>query len=120
LLCFALLCFALLCFALLCFALFTLPIIIHHQRKSGQELKHSRNLKAGADAEAMGECCLLACSSCLSLLSYRSQEHQPRDGTTHNGLGPSHQPLIKKVFYKLSYNPILWKTFSQSRVLSHR
>jgi hypothetical protein len=25
----------------------------------------------------------------LSLLSYRTQDHQPRDGTTHNGLGPS-------------------------------
>ena len=23
----------------------------------------------------------------LSLLSYRPQDHQPRDGTTHNGLG---------------------------------
>jgi hypothetical protein len=24
----------------------------------------------------------------LSLLSYRPQDYQPRDGTTHNGLGP--------------------------------
>jgi len=24
----------------------------------------------------------------LNLLSYRTQDHQPRDGTTHNGLGP--------------------------------
>ena len=24
----------------------------------------------------------------LSLLSYRTQDHQPRDGTTYNGLGP--------------------------------
>jgi hypothetical protein len=24
----------------------------------------------------------------LSLLSYRTQDYQPRDGTTHNGLGP--------------------------------
>ena len=28
-------------------------IAVHHQRKSGQELKHSRNLKVEADAEAM-------------------------------------------------------------------
>jgi hypothetical protein len=25
----------------------------------------------------------------LSVLSYRTQDYQPRDGTTHNGLGPS-------------------------------
>jgi hypothetical protein len=36
-------------------------IIIHHWRKSGQELKQGWNLEAGADTEAMGECSLLAC-----------------------------------------------------------
>lgn len=30
-----------------------LDIIVHHHRKSGQELKQDRNLKAGAEAEAM-------------------------------------------------------------------
>ena len=30
----------------------------------------------------------------LSLLSYRTQDRQPRDGTTHSGLGPS--PSITK------------------------
>ena len=30
----------------------------------------------------------LACHGLLSLLSYRTQEHQPRNGTTHNS-GPS-------------------------------
>jgi hypothetical protein len=35
-------------------------------------------------------CCLLACSPYLrSLLSYRTQGHQPRDGTSHNGPSPS-------------------------------
>jgi hypothetical protein len=29
----------------------------------------------------------LASSGLLSPLSYRTQDHQPRDGTTHNGLG---------------------------------
>lgn len=29
----------------------------------GQELKLAKNLEAGADAEAMKELCLLACSS---------------------------------------------------------
>ena len=50
---------------------------------------NSRILEAGADAEAMKECCLLACSpDLLSLLSYRTQDHRCRDGTTHNGLTP--------------------------------
>jgi hypothetical protein len=30
----------------------------------------------------------LAPHGLLGLLSYRTQDHQPRDGTTHNGLGP--------------------------------
>jgi len=38
-------------------------ISVHHQRKLGQELKWGKNLEAGADAEAMEECCLLACFS---------------------------------------------------------
>ena len=45
-------------------------IIVHHQRKLGQELKQSRNLEAGADAEAMEGYCLLACPhGLISLLS---------------------------------------------------
>ena len=31
---------------------------------------------------------------------------EPRDGTTHNGLGPPHQSWIKKMFYKCAYNLI--------------
>ena len=38
-------------------------VTVHHQRKSGRELKQSRNLESGADAEAMEGCWLLACSS---------------------------------------------------------
>ena len=30
----------------------------------------------------------LAPHGLLSLLFYRTQDHQPRDGPTHNGLGP--------------------------------
>ena len=33
----------------------------------------------------------------LSLVSYRTQNYQPRDGTTHNGLGPP--PLTEKMPY---------------------
>ena len=47
-------------------------IDVHHQRKSGQEVKEG--------------CCLL--SSLLSLLSHRTQDYQPRDGITYNELGP--------------------------------
>jgi hypothetical protein len=38
-------------------------VTVHHGKKSGQELKQDRNLEAGADAEAMEGCCLLACSA---------------------------------------------------------
>jgi hypothetical protein len=38
----------------------TLPY--HHHSKSGQD----RNLEAGSDAEAMEECCLVACSTWLA------------------------------------------------------
>ena len=41
-------------------------IVVPHLRKPGQELKQSCNLEAGADAEVMEECCLLACSSWLA------------------------------------------------------
>jgi hypothetical protein len=40
-------------------------ITLHYQRKSGQELKQGRSLEAGANAEAMEGCRLLACSSWL-------------------------------------------------------
>ena len=55
-------------------------------------------MEAGADAEAMEGAAYWVASHCLlSLLSYRTQnhqpkdgttDHQPRDGTTYNGLGP--------------------------------
>jgi hypothetical protein len=80
-------------------------ITVYHQKKSVQELKQGRNLKARADAEVMEGCCL------LSLLSYRTQDQQPRDGTTHNALGPPHQP------WRLDYSPIFSEVFSQLRLL---
>ena len=53
-----------------------------------QELKQGRNLEAGADAEAIEECCLLAYSLWLAQpASYRTQDLQPRDDPTHNRLG---------------------------------
>jgi hypothetical protein len=45
-------------------------ITVHHQRKSGQELKQGRKLEAGADAEAMeGAAYWLATCGLLNLLS---------------------------------------------------
>jgi hypothetical protein len=41
-------------------------IIVHPWRKSGQELKHGRNLEPEADVYAMEECCLLACLPLLA------------------------------------------------------
>jgi hypothetical protein len=42
--------------------------------------------EAGADAEAMeGAAYWLASPDLLSLLSYRTQDYHPRDGTTHKG-----------------------------------
>ena len=42
-------------------------LAVHHQRKSGQELKQNRNLEAGTEAKAMeGNCLfLMACSACF-------------------------------------------------------
>jgi hypothetical protein len=41
-------------------------ITVHHLRKSGQELKQGRNLKIGAEAEAIDKYYLLVCSSWLA------------------------------------------------------
>jgi hypothetical protein len=52
----------------------------------------------------------LASPDLLSLLSYRTQDYQARDGTTHHGLaGPSHpQSLIEKMPYSwISWRPFL-------------
>ena len=68
---------------------YVLQLTVHHQRKPGQELKQGNNLEGGADAEAMeGAAYWLAPPGLLSLLFYRTQDHQLRSGTMHNGLGP--------------------------------
>ena len=47
----------------------------------------------------------------LNLLSYKTQDHQPRNGTTHKGLGPPQQSLIKKTPHRHIYIQILWRYF---------
>jgi hypothetical protein len=86
---------------------------IHHQRKSEQELKQGRNPEAGADADTKDGCYLLACSSLfIQLVSYSTQDREPRDGPTHNGLG-LHQSLIKKMPYCriLSFSQLVFLPF---------
>ena len=51
-------------------------ILVHHWKKSGQKVKQARNLEAY----------WLTPHGLLSPLSYRTQDQQPRHGTTHNGL----------------------------------
>jgi hypothetical protein len=64
------------------------PITVHHQRKSRQELKQGKNLVAGDGAEAIeGAAYWLVPHGSLTLPFHKTQDHQPRDGTTHNGLG---------------------------------
>ena len=53
----------------------------------------------------------LASHDLASLLSYRTQDHQVRDGTTHNGLGPP--PLITNKENALQLD--LMEAFSQLR-----
>ena len=56
---------------------------------SPKELKGGRNLEVRTDVEAMeGAAYWFASPGLLSLLSYRTQDHQPRDDSTHNCLGP--------------------------------
>ena len=45
-------------------------VAVHRQRNSGQELTQGRNLEAGADAEAMEGCCLLACFPWFAQLAF--------------------------------------------------
>jgi hypothetical protein len=67
-------------------------MLSHHSsssKEAGQELKQGSNLEAEAAAEAMeGYCLLLAPHGLLSLLSHRTQDHKPRDGSIHSALGP--------------------------------
>jgi hypothetical protein len=68
-------------------------------------------MEAGADAEAMeGSCLLFTPHGFLILLSYRTQGHLPRDGPTHNGLGPP-PSISKKMPYRPAYSFILWNIF---------
>jgi hypothetical protein len=55
-------------------------IAVNHQRKSGLELKQELMQRPWRDVLYW-----LASPGLLSLFSYRTQDYQPRDGTTHKG-----------------------------------
>jgi hypothetical protein len=65
----------------------TLPYCCSSPRKSGLELKQVRKQelmqRPWRDAPTW-----LASTGLLNLLSYRTQDYQPRDGTTHKGPFP--------------------------------
>ena len=68
-----------------------IQLTLPHCCSSAEEVRTGTQAaqEAGADAEAMEGCYLLACFPWLAqLLSYRTQVYQPRDGTTHNGSPP--------------------------------
>jgi hypothetical protein len=60
----------------------TFQIAVDHQRRSGLELKQVRKQEL-MQRPWRDVTYWLACPGLLSLLSYRTQEYQPRDGTTH-------------------------------------
>ena len=67
-------------------------ITVHHQRKSGQELKQGRSCSR-SEAEAVEGDYLQTCPQWLAQLPcHRTQNNQSVDGTTYNGLG--HLPPI--------------------------
>ena len=77
-------------------------ITVHHQRKSEQELKQGRDLETGADAEAMEEC--RPSHALLTVLSYRTQDHEPRGLYYLQWAGSSHQSVTKKKLCRLVYS----------------
>ena len=77
--------------------------VVHLQRKLGYELKQDRDLETGP---WRGAAYWLAGCGLLGLLSYRTQSHQHRDGTTTIGWTLPHQ-LLKE----MPYIWILWRHF---------
>ena len=71
------------------YSAYTFHIDVHHQRKSGLELKQVRKQEL-MQMPWSDVLYWLASPGLLSLLSYRTQDYQPRDGTTHKGPSPPH------------------------------
>jgi hypothetical protein len=69
------------------YSAYTFHIAVDHQRKSGLDLKQVRK-KELMQRPWRDVLYWLASPGLLSLLSYRTQDYQPRDGTTHKGPFP--------------------------------
>jgi hypothetical protein len=69
------------------YSAYTFHIAVDHQRMSGLELKQVRKqeLKQRPWRDVTY---WLASPGFLSLLSYRTEDYQPRDGTTQKGTSP--------------------------------
>jgi hypothetical protein len=65
----------------------TSHIAVHHQRKSGLELKQLRKQEL-MQRPQRNISYWLASPGLLSLLSSRTQDYQPRDGTNQKGPSP--------------------------------
>ena len=65
----------------------TFHIAVHHQRKSGLELRQVRKQEPMQRSWSNVHYWLPS-PGLLSLLSYRTQRYQPRDGITQNGPFP--------------------------------
>jgi hypothetical protein len=71
---------------------------------SPDELKWGKNGEAGADSEAMEE---LLLTGLLSLLLYRIQDHQSRNGIPTMGSALPLQSQITKMLLKFACSPIV-------------
>jgi hypothetical protein len=65
------------------YSAYTFHTAVHHQRKSGRELKPVR--KQRLIQRPWRDVTYWLASPGFSLLSHRTQNYQPRDGTTQNG-----------------------------------
>ena len=72
-------------------------------------------MEAVANAETMEECWLIS-RALHGLLSYKIQEHLPRDGATHNGLGP--HPCIKMFSARLCRGILLTEKYPSQMILA--
>ena len=84
-----------------CLALYS-HVTVYPRRKSGRELKARTWRQELMQRSRRGAAYGLALHGLLSLLSYRTQDHQPRAGTTHNGLDPLPYIISKKMPYRFA------------------
>jgi hypothetical protein len=69
------------------YSAYTFHIAVNHQRKSGLELRQVRKQEL-MQRPWRDITYWLASPGLLSLLSHRTQDYQPRDGTTHKRTFP--------------------------------